>query len=313
MGANGGGLAHCALLYRDEDEFLAGTVPFVHEGFERDEAILVALPGRNLALLRGALGSDAERVAFSEMEVFGRNPARLIPAWRDILDGLPPERGAVRGIGEPIWAGRSAAEIDECARHESLVNFALADAASLSFMCPYDVTALDDQTLATAAHTHPALVRGAETATNPHYLDPLAGRGPFAGTLEPPTAPVTELAFTIAQLADLRRLVADAARAAGLDGEHTDDLVIAATEIATNGVRHGGGGGIARLWCDERILACEISSGGRLSDPLAGRVRPPQTAVDGRGLWIANQLCDLVQIRSGDAGTVVRLLMDRRR
>jgi hypothetical protein len=26
----------------------------------------------------------------------------------------------------------------------------------------------------------------------------------------------------------------------------------------------------------------------------------------GRGLWLTNQLCDLVQIRSGDAGTVVR-------
>ena len=27
----------------------------------------------------------------------------------------------------------------------------------------------------------------------------------------------------------------------------------------------------------------------------------------GRGVWLANQLCDLVQIRSGAAGTVVRL------
>jgi hypothetical protein len=29
----------------------------------------------------------------------------------------------------------------------------------------------------------------------------------------------------------------------------------------------------------------------------------------GRGLWIANQLCDLVQIRSSAAGTVVRMQM----
>jgi hypothetical protein len=27
----------------------------------------------------------------------------------------------------------------------------------------------------------------------------------------------------------------------------------------------------------------------------------------GYGLWIANQMCELVQIRSGDGGTVVRL------
>jgi anti-sigma regulatory factor (Ser/Thr protein kinase) len=311
MGANGGGLAHCALLYRDEDEFLAGTVPFVHEGFGRDDEILIALPSHNLELLRGALGPDADRVAFVAMEQFGRNPARLIPAWRDFLDGRPPDAGGVRGIGEPIWAGRSAAEIDEGTRHEALLNIAFEEAGALELMCPYDAVALDDRVLAGAEHNHPVLGYGVDAVASGRYLDPLTRNGPFAGTLDPPTGPVTELAFAIAQLADLRRLVAREARAAGLPSERIDELVIAATEIATNGVRHGGGSGIARLWCDARILACEISSGGRLSDPLAGRVRPSQTAVDGRGLWIANQLCDLVQIRSGDAGTVVRLLMDR--
>ena len=32
-----------------------------------------------------------------------------------------------------------------------------------------------------------------------------------------------------------------------------------------------------------------------------------------RGLWLANQLCDLVQIRTLPAGTVVRLHMNRNR
>jgi anti-sigma regulatory factor (Ser/Thr protein kinase) len=35
---------------------------------------------------------------------------------------------------------------------------------------------------------------------------------------------------------------------------------------------------------------------------------PPLSDEGGRGLWLANQLCDLVQIRSGENGTVVRLL-----
>src|SRR5262249_9150086 len=79
-------VADRALLYTDGSEFLAGTVPFVHEGLERDEAILVALPAHNLDLLRGALGSDAGRVLFADMEELGRNPARIIPAWRDFVD-----------------------------------------------------------------------------------------------------------------------------------------------------------------------------------------------------------------------------------
>jgi hypothetical protein len=32
----------------------------------------------------------------------------------------------------------------------------------------------------------------------------------------------------------------------------------------------------------------------------------------GFGLWLANQLCDLVQIRSFDGGSAVRLLMSLR-
>jgi anti-sigma regulatory factor (Ser/Thr protein kinase) len=42
---------------------------------------------------------------------------------------------------------------------------------------------------------------------------------------------------------------------------------------------------------------------------MADRIRPDQLAWGGRGLWLANQLCDLVQIRSGARGTVVRLHM----
>ncbi len=310
MCAHSHGLRHSALLYCDADEFLAGTVAFVRDGLAADEAIMVALPAPNLELLRCELGADAGRVEFAEMEQFGRNPARLIPAWRDFAEGHAAAPG-IRGIGEPIWAGRSPAEIDECTRHESLLNLAFADAGSWSLLCPYDVTRLDDDVLAGARRTHPVVAgRGGEGA-RAACGDPSADGGPFAGELESPPTSAIEMAFAIGELAALRRLVADEAQRAGLRRERVDDLVIAATEVATNGVRHGGGSGLARLWTDERVLACEINSGGRIVEPLAGRVRPPQTAIDGRGLWIANQLCDLVQIRSGERGTVVRLLMNR--
>jgi anti-sigma regulatory factor (Ser/Thr protein kinase) len=52
---------------------------------------------------------------------------------------------------------------------------------------------------------------------------------------------------------------------------------------------------------------CEVRDGGQLSDPLVGRRRPSSDQIGGRGLWIANQLCDLVQVRSSDEGAVVRL------
>ena len=48
---------------------------------------------------------------------------------------------------------------------------------------------------------------------------------------------------------------------------------------------------------------------GRIEEPLAGRGRPTPDRASGRGLWLVNQLCDLVQMRVLPAGNVVRLRM----
>lgn len=45
--------------------------------------------------------------------------------------------------------------------------------------------------------------------------------------------------------------------------------------------------------------------------PLVDRERPGKEAAGPRGLWLANQLCDLVQIGSLPSGTAVRLHMRR--
>jgi anti-sigma regulatory factor (Ser/Thr protein kinase) len=86
-----------------------------------------------------------------------------------------------------------------------------------------------------------------------------------------------------------------------------DDLVIAASELAANSVMHGGGSGTLRLWRENGSLLAEVEDRGQIEEPLVGRLRPGIAQEGGRGLWLANQLCDLVQIRSGAAGTTVRL------
>ena len=54
-------------------------------------------------------------------------------------------------------------------------------------------------------------------------------------------------------------------------------------------------------------MLIEFEDRGTIDEPLAGRLRPTPTQQGGRGLWLANQLCDLVQIRSSELGTTVRL------
>jgi hypothetical protein len=63
------------------------------------------------------------------------------------------------------------------------------------------------------------------------------------------------------------------------------------------------------VWHVDDRLVCEVRDGGWLSNPLAGRERPSTELERGRGLWMVNHLCDLMQIRSSAAGTVVRMTL----
>ena len=85
--------------------------------------------------------------------------------------------------------------------------------------------------------------------------------------------------------------------------------MLAVNEAAANSIVHGGGHGVLRTWSENGSLVCEVRDRGRITDPLVGRRRPPLDATTGRGVWLAHQICDLVQLRSGADGTVVRVHM----
>lgn len=297
---------HEAFFYSDADEFLATTVPFVREGLAAGEAVLAALPAGNRELLRGTLGGDAAQVQLLEMEEIGRNPARIISAWDDFLPAnLGPGRG-VRGIGEPIWPGRSAPELDECRRHESLLNLAFGDGPAWTLICPYDSSRLDDEVLLAAEQNHPVL--SGERDRSAEFGEHGGLENAFGGRLEEPDGDFAELVFDVDGLPAVRRLVLAEADRAGIEPGRAGDLVLAASEIANNSVRHGGGVGIFQTWRSKDGLICEVRDSGRMADPLVGRKRPRLDQLRGRGLWLANQLCDLVQIR-WEGETVVRLRM----
>src|SRR5438132_6772395 len=119
---------HEALLYAGQAEFVDGTTAFIRDALASEEPVLVVVDAAKIDLLREELGRDADddTVCFADMAEVGRNPARIIPAWREFVAHRAGEGGAVRGIGEPIWAGRTPAELVECQRHEALLNLAFA-------------------------------------------------------------------------------------------------------------------------------------------------------------------------------------------
>ena len=132
-----GSYRHEAFLYRDEQEFFDGIVPFVRDGVAAGQPVMVALRGSKLPPLRDALGPDAADVLFVDMEQLGHNPARIIPGWRRFLDTHCRDRQPVRGVGEPVWRGRRPTEIAEAQLHEALLNVAVDPDTPMWLRCPY--------------------------------------------------------------------------------------------------------------------------------------------------------------------------------
>jgi anti-sigma regulatory factor (Ser/Thr protein kinase) len=296
-------LRHEALFYGDPVEFLAGVGAFLDQGLEAGEPVMAAVPGPRLELLRERYG---EAVRYVDMTRLGRNPSRIIPAVREWLEG----RGnrAARFVGEPIWPGRSACEAAEGLRHEALLNLAFAD-DDVAILCPYDSSALDADVVGDAELTHPLLVCRGHTSGSARYADPKVVYAAADRALPPPAGPVSRIDVT-PDLADVRRFVSEHAASARLDDDRSFDLLVAANEAAANTLIHGDGRGVVSAWRDDSSLVLEISDrGGSIADPLIGRRMPDPEKPHGRGLWMINQLCDLVELRPGAGGTTLRLHM----
>ena len=302
------GFRHEALLYAGDDGFVDGTLPWLRDAVAAEEPALVVVSAAKIARLRGELGAGAaERVTFADIAEVGTNPARIIPAWRAFVDAHAGRGRRLRGVGEPIWAQRSPDELVECQRHEALLNVAFAGAEDFWLLCPYDVDALEPDVIEKAHHSHPVMVADGGSHDSATYHDLPAIAAPFAAPLPDPPPGADELAFASGTLAGVRRLVKLRAKGAGFGEARTGDLVLAVNEVATNSIRHGGGGGVLRIWQAAQALICEIADAGRIADPLAGRQRPASGQSGGHGLWLCNQICDLVQLRNFATGSVVRL------
>ena len=297
---------HEAVFYASDEEYLDGLVPDLRAAVDADAAILVAVADDKAELLRGALGAGADRVRFTDMERLGRNPACIIPAWREFMDTAGS--GPRLGIGEPVWPGRSDAELIECRRHESLLNLAFDGGQPWRLMCPYDVRALPEDVLADARHNHPHVGRAGVSVPCDDYVEPPTVLS-WDGPLPSPAVDPAEMVFKREDLALVRMFVSEHAGRAGFDRGRLSDLVLAVNELATNSMRHGGGRGLLSVWRENGTFLCEVHDRGRITDPLAGRVLPPALRGGGRGLWLVNHLCDLVQVRSSEAGNVIRLHM----
>ena len=293
---------HEALFHAGAYDFLDGASTFVQAGLDAGEPVMAALLPDQISLLRRHLGPDAGRVEFVDMTDLGRNPGRVIPAWRRFVD-RNRDAPTLRGIGEPISAARSSAELAECQRHESLLNDAFTGERGWWMLCLYDVESLPLEVLDAACRSHPYL---SEQGTSLPSKSFGTSSWVFDGALPEPEVTAGAFDFDALSLRAVRLGMFEWASRI-LSVGCAADFVLAVHEVAANSVRHGGGTGSLRYWHDGATAVAEVRDHGRIERLLVGREVPSHDDERGRGLWLAHQLCDLVQVRSSPDATVVRL------
>lgn len=295
-------MRHVAWLYRTPDEYRSGIREFVEAGRSAGEPVLVAVPAGQLSPRWDLPGNNAGVRGLDTADL-GRNPSRLMPTVRAFADEYHGHD--VRVICELAWAGRSAPELSEIARYETMANLALA-ATPMTMLCPYDVAGLPGSAIGAACSSHPWLRQDGRERDNDDY------RG-ANGQVRPQPLLVPSRARALSYQDDLRpvrALVAAEASRAGLSGSRRTDLVIAASEVAANTLKHTDGPGLVRIWVAADEILCQFEDSGHITDPLAGYGRPASDELGGQGLWLVNQVCDLAEIRTSAAfGTTIRLHM----
>lgn len=296
---------HEALPYRGRDRFASSCASVVREGLEQDERVIVLATQEKVDDVRDALGSAADDVALVATDEHGRNPSRMttmLHSFQATGDGR-----YARGVQETAFVGRSAAAQAEVVLTDHMLNDPSVQSWRMSVICLFDAALLDDRALLAVRQCH-SVIRGA--SANPDYRPNFAA-AIFSTPLEPPPAQARRMTVTAGGLASTRAFVRETAASFDLPADRIDDIVLAANEVATNSLRFGGGRADLAIFADEDAVVCDVRDRGRITDPLAGRIAPVPGATGGRGMWLVNHLCDLVQVRSGESGTAVRMFVNR--
>jgi anti-sigma regulatory factor (Ser/Thr protein kinase) len=300
-------LTHSAFFYDTPAQYLGFLVPFLCEGLQRDESVAVATSSRRIAALRHALGDDAAAVRFLPSDEWYVRPVRTIAGWAQLLRAAQAAgRPAARLVGEIDFRGDDRSWV----RFESALNAALTGPGHL--LCPYDRARLPRHLLDAARRTHHVLHDGGW-----HHSDEYVAPERLLADVAEPVYPVhgepvitTPVGDTVV---DLRARLRDRATAEGwLPPDRVEILVLAISEIATNGIRHGGRRRELRVWVDRDAVVCEVSDDGpHPPGPLAGYLPPAPGTPGGMGLWLVAQTCDAWSLRTGDGMTHARFALRR--
>jgi anti-sigma regulatory factor (Ser/Thr protein kinase) len=296
-------LRHDLFVY-DSDERLAVQVEqYLVAGIDAGEHVIAVVDERKQAILRDALGSDAELIVFADHRDIYTRPEAAMAAFDVAVRGqaAASEDGA-RVYGE-LPDCETRAEWEAWITYEAIVNRVFAGRQA-TLMCGYDEREVPEAVVRQAWRAHRVVLADA-WQMSPEYEEPEA----VVRSLAPAFEPLPGLrALDVGGRLQLQDRLADALADTSASAARTRDMLVAVREVLSNAEQYGNGVRALRLGQVGTQVVCEVTDrGAGFDDPLAGYLPPRPLAGDSAGLWIARQLTSRLELHQAPEGLTVRL------
>lgn len=313
----GRGFRHAAIVASSPADVAAALIPELRRAGAAYDEILLVVDESVRVLLSAHVGHLDDVVRWGDPAAFYQRLGFAYESFRRYLAEHHAAGRRVHVIAEPDLAGPVDAVLrtDRVAAYmayESMCNDAYAPYDS-AVTCVWTARHHSARFLDEARATHGHLLTPAGVHVSPSYLPPESYLAEQRDTSLSPVPARIDSEAVIGAVEDLSRLrtaLTTWAVTVGFARDAAEDLVVAAIEVATNGLRHGAAPVRVRAWQhhDTLIVQCDDSAG-RAIPATAGfrRPRPADALPGGRGLWLARQLADMVLIDSAPDRTSVRL------
>ncbi|HEU4514338.1 MAG TPA: sensor histidine kinase [Nocardioidaceae bacterium] len=302
---------HDVILYDDDFDLVSAAIPFVRDGIEAGEVVMINTLTNPVTPLLRAMFADEEQVVIADHPVYS-TPAAALDGYRRIMEkGLAEGAAGYRAMGY-IDFDSSHLPWQEWLRYEAAVNRVFAD-FPFRTLCPYDVSLVPTTITDPVMRAHTGLVTPEGWVANQHYVDPeeLVTREELRTPPLPIQSGTPRMVLQPSRdLMELRMELYAATMFTGLPRVKVDDFVKAVGEVVTNAHKHGADPVRLRLWAADATLACTVTDQGEgITDPLAGYARPRNPSDGGLGLWAARQLVDVLDYEHGPDGFTVRVAL----
>lgn len=305
------GLTHRAVPYRDPEHHAEVLAPPICDALERDQRALVVVEPQCRSELERSLGPDAGVEFRSPERVHTAPPFTVAGRWsRAVRDALAEGADGVCTVGQSVQL--PGTDPSYWTRLDLALTHALGG-LPVTLLCSF--TDVDDAREVNGWLHDELLVEGAPVPSGSRRDD----RELLAENPQSPPAelgePLLQLPVDLAGLGSMRRLVEREARLSGLGPHRVEDLVLAVNELVTNGIEHGSGTPLLRAWRTPQGLVTEMADPDACRLAFPGLAAPSVVGARGRGLWLASELTDVLQVWTAEddpgqvQGTVVRVTM----